>query len=68
MKRGDMGIYSVPEARCETPDGAGTVVNYEVAYDWPRRFFRIGVILDKNPFFYPIAYYPPDSIKGYFWD
>jgi hypothetical protein len=61
MKDGDMGIYNVPHERVETVDGLGTLVHYEVAYRYLMRLddplYRLGVVLDKNPYNYSPAYY-----------
>jgi hypothetical protein len=66
MKPGDMGIYDVPHERVETVDGLGTLVHYEVAYRYPMRLddplYRLGVVLDKNPYGYSPAYYPERHI------
>ena len=67
LRRGDVGTYSVPAARVETPNGMGTLIHYEATYDYrqERTMVRFGVVLDENPFTYLIAYYPPYHVDGY---
>ena len=60
LKPGDMGIYDVPHERVETIDGMGTLVHYEVGYRYTGKeiVWRLGVMLDKNPYLYNPVYYP----------
>lgn len=64
MKPGDMGVYDVPHERVETVDGLGTLVHYEIAYRYSGSeiVWRLGVVLDKNPYNYSPAYYPERHI------
>lgn len=64
MKPGDMGVYDVPHERVETVDGLGTLVHYEIAYRYSGSeiIWRLGVVLDKNPYNYSPAYYPERHI------
>lgn len=48
--------------RVETPQGEGIVVDVECRKLYSEKM-RIGVKLDNNPFFYPVAYYWPSEIK-----
>lgn len=61
MAHDKIGVYSVPEAACETPCGSGKIVHYEVA----RRWTRLGVLLDNNPFNFSPAYFFWDEVTGY---
>ena len=63
MNPGDVGTYDVPHQRVGTEYGAGTAVVWEVPYRYGNHdFVRVGVVLDENPFSYPICFIPYDKL------
>lgn len=64
MKRGDMGTYDVPHKRCMTSLGPGTIIHFEVPYQYGNRnFYRIGVMMDNPPYFYNPMYFHEEEIR-----